>query len=55
MISLLLPLHSDVWSGDSPYEIVVWLPLVNCFGTKSMFILPPNKYHKLKNYLMIRK
>ena len=28
--SSLLPLHSDVWSGDSPYEIVVWLPLVNC-------------------------
>ncbi|PPR19564.1 MAG: hypothetical protein CFH43_00127, partial [Proteobacteria bacterium] len=38
----LLPVHSDVWSGDSPFEVVVWLPLVNCFKTKSMYILPAN-------------
>tara|TARA_B100001540_G_scaffold204562_1_gene180200 strand:- start:99 stop:929 length:831 start_codon:yes stop_codon:yes gene_type:complete len=37
----LLPVHADVWSGDSPYEVVVWLPLVHCFGTKAMYILPP--------------
>lgn len=42
--SSLLPLHSDVWSGDSPYEIVVWLPLVDCYKTKTMYILPPKKY-----------
>lgn len=46
--SSLLPVHSDIWSGDSPFEIVVWLPLVNCFKTKSMFILPPKKYQKLE-------
>lgn len=38
--SSLLPVHADVWSGDSPYELVVWLPLVNCHRTKSMYILP---------------
>jgi sporadic carbohydrate cluster 2OG-Fe(II) oxygenase len=37
--SSLLPIHSDVWSGDSPYEINVWLPLVDCYKTKSMYIL----------------
>ncbi|MDC3130692.1 2OG-Fe(II) oxygenase [bacterium] len=46
--SSLLPVHSDIWSGDSPFEIVVWLPLVDCFETKSMFILPPQKYKKLE-------
>ena len=35
--SSLLPLHSDVWSGDSPYETVVWIPLVDCYKTKSMY------------------
>ncbi len=35
--SSLLPVHADVWSGDSPYEIVMWLPLVNCYETKSMY------------------
>jgi len=35
----LLPIHSDVWSGDSPYEINLWVPLVNCFKSKSMYIL----------------
>lgn len=53
--SSLLPLHSDVWSGDSPYETVVWLPLVNCFKTKSMYILPPVKFKKLKEYLVKKK
>lgn len=38
--SSLLPLHSDVWAGDSPYEVVLWVPLVDCKGTRSMFILP---------------
>ena len=39
--SSLLPVHADVWSGDSPYEVVVWLPLVDCHRTKSMYLLPP--------------
>lgn len=39
--SSLLPIHSDTWSGDSPFEVVVWLPLVDCYGTKTMFLLPP--------------
>ena len=29
--SSLLPIHSDTWSGDSPFESVLWIPLVNCF------------------------
>jgi sporadic carbohydrate cluster 2OG-Fe(II) oxygenase len=39
--SSLLPLHSDCWSGDSPFEAVLWIPFVDCFKTKSMFLLPP--------------
>jgi sporadic carbohydrate cluster 2OG-Fe(II) oxygenase len=39
--SSLLPVHCDVWSGDSPFEVVQWLPLVDCFKTKSMFLVPP--------------
>ena len=31
--SSLLPLHADTWSGVSPYEVVVWLPLVDCYKT----------------------
>ena len=40
--SSLLPLHADVWSGDSPFEVVLWTPLVDCFKTKAMFLLPPH-------------
>jgi sporadic carbohydrate cluster 2OG-Fe(II) oxygenase len=39
--SSLLATHSDVWSGDSPFEVVVWVPLVDVFSTKSMYLLPP--------------
>jgi len=45
--SSLLPVHSDVWSGDSPFEVVVWLPLVDCYGSKAMYLLPPKNYAEL--------
>jgi sporadic carbohydrate cluster 2OG-Fe(II) oxygenase len=40
--SSLLATHSDVWSGDSPFEVVVWVPLVDVYKTKSMYLLPPS-------------
>ena len=46
--SSLLPIHSDVWSGDSPYEINLWLPLVDCYKTKSMYILEQKNYEFFK-------
>ena len=53
-VSSLLPIHADTWSGDSPFEVVVWIPLVNCFKTKSMYILPPEENIKLdKNFKAI--
>ena len=39
--SSLLPVHTDAWAGNSPFEVVLWLPLVDCRATKSMFLLPP--------------
>ena len=47
----LLPLHSDVWSGDSPFEVVAWLPLTSTSGSASMFILPTFKYGKFSEFL----
>ena len=44
--SSLLPIHSDVWSGDSSYEINLWVPLVDCYNTKSMYILSPKENDK---------
>jgi sporadic carbohydrate cluster 2OG-Fe(II) oxygenase len=39
----LLDIHADVFSGETPYQVVQWLPLVDVFKTKSMFILPRKK------------
>lgn len=39
--SSLLPVHGDTWSGDSPFEAVLWIPLVDCRQTKSMYLSPP--------------
>src|SRR5262249_2427843 len=39
----LLDLHADVFSGETPYQVVQWLPLVDVRATKSMFILPRPK------------
>lgn len=35
----ILPIHSDCNSGDSPYQLNIWIPLGDVFGTASMFIL----------------
>ena len=51
----LLPVHSDVWSGDSPYEINLWLPLVDCYRTKSMYLLPQKKYNKFEKRIHYEK
>lgn len=47
--SSILDLHADTWGGNSPFEIVTWLPLVNCYKTKSMFLLESKKNKKTIN------
>ena len=37
--SSLLPIHSDVWSISSPFEVVVWILLSTVYKTSSMYIL----------------
>ena len=53
--SSLLPMHADTWSGDSPFETVIWLPLVNCYKTKSMFILKQSKYKNFEKFYKDKK
>jgi sporadic carbohydrate cluster 2OG-Fe(II) oxygenase len=55
--SSTLGIHSDCWSGDSPYQINLWIPFTNCADTNSMFLFDPEKtksaivqlYENLKN------
>lgn len=37
----LLPIHADTWTGDSAFQVVLWVPMVDCYRTKSMWLLPP--------------
>ena len=39
--SSVLELHSDVWSGDSPFQIVLWTPLTDSTSSNAMFLLAP--------------
>ena len=45
----LVPVHADVWSGDAPFEVTAWLPLVDCQRTKSIFLLPPEPSRGLRH------
>ena len=36
--SSILPMHSDFFSGESIYQLNLWLPLVSVNKTSSMFI-----------------
>ena len=39
--SSLLTIHADVLLGDSPFEAVLWTPLVDYRATKSICIFSP--------------
>ena len=42
----MLPMHSDIYAGESPFEANLWIPLVNVKAdSRSMFITSP-KYNK---------
>ena len=41
--SSVLPMHSDIWTGDSPFQVVLWVPLTDASKSNSMFFLPPNE------------
>ena len=45
--SSLLPIHADVFGGETPFQVVAWVPLVDCCRTKSMFILPREQNRRL--------
>ena len=41
-----LPIHADTWNGVSPYELNILMPLVDCKGSMSLYILERDKYEK---------
>ena len=49
----LLDMHSDIYAGESPFQLVVWIPLVDAKSTKSMFITTP-RYNKKLNEVVLK-
>lgn len=45
-----LPLHADTWTGHSPFEIALLIPLTEVVPDQKMFILPKQK---LKDFKML--
>ncbi len=48
----LLDLHSDIYAGESPFQVVVWIPLVDVYKTKSMFFTKPKPNKKMNFELL---
>ena len=48
----LLDMHSDIYAGESPFQVVVWIPLVDVFKTKAMFITDPKSNKKLNDKIL---
>jgi sporadic carbohydrate cluster 2OG-Fe(II) oxygenase len=47
----VLPVHADAWSEETPFQLVEWLPLVDVFDTKAMFILDPESNRSVTDRL----
>ena len=54
--SSMLPMHSDVYAGESPFEVVIWIPLTNVDATThSMFITDPLSNKKINREVTTSK
>ena len=51
----LLDMHSDIYAGESPFQVVVWMPLVDAYSTKSMFITNPKQNKLINNTVLNSK
>ena len=40
----VLPIHADTWNGVSPYELNIWIPLVDSKKSMCLYILKRDKY-----------
>ena len=49
----LLDLHSDIYAGESPFQVVVWVPLVDAYDTKSMFFTKPSHNKRMNKKLTL--
>ena len=49
--SSVLNLHTDALSGQSVFEIVLWLPLTSAFETNSMYIFSKEKTNEILDEL----
>lgn len=42
----ILPIHADTWNGVSPFELNIWIPLVNCSDSMCLYILKRDNYKR---------
>lgn len=42
----VLPIHADTWNGVSPFELNIWIPLVNCRESMCLYILKRVDYNR---------
>ncbi len=49
--SSILPIHCDTFSGESEFQINLWIPLTDCFETNSMYIFNPKFSRKVNKNL----
>ena len=45
----VLPIHADTWNGVSPFELNIWIPLVNCTNSMCLYILKRDNYKRRLN------
>lgn len=42
----VLPIHADTWNGVSPFELNIWIPLVDCTDSMCLYILKRDNYKR---------
>jgi len=48
-----LPIHSDSWAGDSPFQLNFWFPLTDAVGDSGIYIVDPDCTLDAMQYLQV--
>ncbi len=40
----VLPIHADTWNGVSPFELNIWIPMVDCKKSMCLYLLTKEAY-----------
>lgn len=54
-VNSILEMHKDTFAGESPFEVIVWVPLTKAYGTNGLYYFDKEVSKKITNELTLQE